>query len=784
MAIIRAGDEPNFKINVEGLPEGELKLLRFRGREGLSQLFHFEIEAVCEDANLKFDDIVGKAAVIGIAGLEGDRFVHGIVCELEEGIVGDTWTGYRIQFVPRVWRLAQRQNCRIFNDNLTAPDIITKVLDEAGVPSTAYRSSLKANYAAREICVQYNETDWDFCCRLMEEEGIFFFFEHTEKDHVLVLADDRSAHAPITGPKATLPLLDPSSGVPEEEYVGRFRFAQKIRSGAVATTDYNFKRPSTNLDNAKKGDADDDLEVFEYPGRFDTSDVGKRLVDVRLEEHQSIRRVAVGHSVSPRLIPGSKFTLEKHAREDFNVEWLVTEVVHQGSEPSVLGADAAKISAADEPEYTNEFRAIKADVLFRPLRVTPRPQIFGTQTAVVVGPENEEIYTDEHGRVRLKFFWDRFSKADDKASAWVRVAQTMAGAGWGSVFLPRCGQEVLVSFLDGDPDRPVVVGSVYNADQAPPYTLPDAKSKTVFKSSSVGADGFNELRFDDEGGEEQVFLYAQKNMDVRVKEDRYELIEKSSHTKVAEDHVTLIENERHANVKADDVAEVGGDRHLNVKGKQAIEVTGTHSFVVKGDVAEEFKGNHSEKVAMNYFLKGMGVVIEAQSGITLKCGGGSIVIDPSGVTIKGPMMTLDGNMVRIASGPGSPPTPGQAGSVVAPIAPMEALEADEPDPVKTAQLKTQQRQNQKGKYGAIKATPFKRKEEDAEDSTKASIEIELVDEAGEPVAGEKYEVTLPDGKTVAKGTLDANGYAKVSGIDPGNCEVSFPDLDKQSWDPA
>jgi type VI secretion system secreted protein VgrG len=355
------------------------------------------------------------------------------------------------------------------------------------------------------------------------------------------------------------------------------------------------------------------------------------------------------------------------------------------------------------------------------------------------------------------------------------------------MFLPRIGWEVLVSFLEGDIDQPVCMGSVYNASQTPPYPLPANKTMSTLKSaSSPGGGGFNEIRFEDKKDAEQIFIHAQKNLDERIREDRYQLVGRDAHLIVKQDHITQVTNERHTKIGADDVTEVVADQHLKVTGKQAIEIGASHSLTVKGDVIEVFRGNHSEQTSQNYYVKAMGVVIEAMSGITLKCGGNSVVIDPSGVTLKGISLTLDGTMVRIASGPGSPAMSGSAGSAVSPIAPKEPFEADEADPGKMIDAKASQHQNQTGKYGAARIVPFKRDATQTSETNpeKTYIEIELVDEAGSPVPGEQYEVTLADGTTVARGTLDQNGFARIDGIDPGSCKVTFPRLDKDAWEPA
>jgi type VI secretion system secreted protein VgrG len=781
MAILRGGNEAMFSIRVEGVPDDELRVLRLRGEEGMSELFHFDLELVSDNPNIEFAGVVGKAAALLIAGSESDRYVNGIVSRFEQGAIGKKFTRYFLQIVPRQWRLLQREDTRVFQD-LSVHDIVKKVVEDSGIPSKALRSTLKATYPPRGYCVQYQESDWAFVSRLLEEEGIFYFFEHAEDEHVMVLGDDPSAHADIEG-DSTVVYRDPTGALPEVEYVGTFRYAESVRTGKVTMRDYNFEKPNTNLEANDQADGESDLESFEYlPGRYGAAEEGRRLAKVRLGERQALRKVGVGHSVCRRLTPGYRFTLAEHLRESSNACWLVTDLTHEGYEPQALEQDAPE--AGTETEYTNEFRCIPADVTYRPLRVTPRPTISGPQVAMVVGPKGEEIYTDEYGRVKVQFVWDRRGKQDEKSSCWVRTAQQALG---GSMVIPRIGWEVLVEFIGGDVNQPVVVGRLWNANHMPPYSLPDQKNVTALKSSTTpGGGGFNEIRLDDTDGAEQIFLHAQKQFDARIGCDSYELVGKEAHLIVKENQLMRVEGESHRKVVGDDIAELGKDLHLKVKGKQAIEIGESQSLTVKGDVIEVFKANHSEQVTQNYYVKAMGVVIEAMTGITIKCGPTSyIVIDPSGVTLKGMSLALDGVSVRIASGPGSPAMSGQAGSAVSPIAPKEAQEADEADPNKMKEIKAEQMAEKKGKYGAARVAPWKPEAvAPGEQSEKSWIEIELVDEDGNPVPGEPYEITLPDGTTVARGTLDQNGFARVSGCDPGTCRITFPRLDRDAWEPA
>jgi type VI secretion system secreted protein VgrG len=440
--------------------------------------------------------------------------------------------------------------------------------------------------------------------------------------------------------------------------------------------------------------------------------------------------------------------------------------------------------AGEEFDFRNHFECIPYSTPFRPARVTPRPVISGAQTAVVVGQSGEEIWTDKYGRVKVQFHWDRYGKADENSSCWIRVSEGWAGKNWGVIMLPRLGQEVVVSFLEGDPDQPLITGRVYNAEQMPPYDLPGEQTKSTLKSlSSKGGGGFNELRFEDKKGDEQVFIHAEKNLDIRVKNEAFETVEKDLHVIVQQNRFDHVENNRNEKVDQDAIINIGRDHHLKIDGKQAITIQGSRSLAVTGDVADKFDANHSESVGTAYYLKASQIVIEAAMGMTLKCGGNSVVIDPSGVTLTAPMITIDGSMVRIASGPGSPAMSGTAGSLVPAAAAQLAFEADKADPGEMAEIKAQQSEQQQGKYGAVRLDPHKPDDDSGKKKKKHWIEIELFDEEGKPVAGEPYRITLPDGSTVAEGTLNEKGFARVDDIDPGTCKVTFPQLDKDTWGP-
>lgn len=646
-----------FTFEVAGF-DRELRVVRLTGNEALSQLFRFTLELASEEPEIDFGAVVGKGARLILLGDSGERFVNGMVSRFEQTAERGRFTLYQAELVPHLWLLAFRHRSRIFQQR-SVPDIIKQILEEVGLTSDRYRFVLQKEYPPREYCVQYRETDLQFISRLMEEEGIFYFFEHTEEKHVLVMADAASAHVPIAEPPAVI-FHEPTGTVPTEEYVYQYRYAEKVRPGAVVLRDFDFTKPSLTLQAEKQADQDTALEIYDYPGEYVAPERGRALAQVRLEAFQAPRKVGRGSSVCRRFLPGYRFTLRDHPRKSFNQEYVLTRVSHTAAQPQAL----EEFSTGEGATYANGFSCIPASVPFRPPRVTPRPVVKGSQTAIVVGPKGEEIYTDEHGRVKVQFHWDREGRYDEKSSCWVRVSQGWAGAAWGGICLPRIGQEVIVDFLEGDPDCPLITGRVYNGEHPPPYKLPDEKTKSTLKSnSSKGGKGFNEIRFEDKKGEEQIFIHAEKNQDIRVKKDTLE----------------WVGQDRHLIVKRDQLEKVEGDKHLAVKGDHNEKVDGTISLKAGMDMQEKVGMKHALDAGMEIHLKaGMNVIIEAGMSITLKAGGGFVVVGPAGVTISGtPVLINSGGAA--GSGSGSSPE-----------APQAPKEADTAEPGKKAKLRAAQ----------------------------------------------------------------------------------------------
>jgi len=649
MALTRVrGNEARFLFKISGVSP-ELLVSRFDLVEGVSVPYELSVELACDD-EVKMDDALGKEGFLTLMGDAGDRIVHGVVDRFEHTGNRGRFELYNARVVPYLRWLSLERDCRIFQ-NKSVPDIVKQVLQDSGLPADRFDFRLQASYSPVEYCVQYRETDLDFVSRLLEEEGIFYFFEHSDKKHLLVFADGTVAYKEIAGGSGVT--YNFSQGLaPSEECVYRFAFSRQVRSGKMTRRDYNFEKPGLDLTKEEKAKVYEKREVYDYPGRYVEPDRGKQLSKVRLEESMTYYEVAEGDSSCVRMVPGFKFSLSDHERSEYNRDYFLTRLVTRGEQPQSLQEAAGTERGGFS--YSSRFTAIPASVPFRPARITPKPVVEGIQTATVVGPGGEEIYTDKYGRVKVKFHWDREKGKDEKSSCWIRVSSTFAGGQYGAIFTPRIGHEVVVDFLEGDPDRPLITGSVYNADRMPPYELPAEKTKSTTKTdSSIGGKGFNEIRFEDKKGEEQVFVHGQKNLDVRIEKDAME----------------WIGQDRHLIVKRDQLEMVEGDKHLTVTGDRNEKVDGTVSLKVGMDLQEKVGMKHALDAGQEIHLKaGMKVIIEAGTQVTLKAGGNFVNIGPAGVTIQG-------TMVKINSG-GSPGT----GSGASPDSPKPPVEADKAKP--------------------------------------------------------------------------------------------------------
>ncbi len=581
--------EFEFEVGQHGVDD--FLLLGFEAEEEVSRPFSVEVTvALKEDVELDADALVGESAQLKLHLAEGTRFFHGVVASVKRWKVGTRTFSrhFRFRVVPRLWTLSQIRQSRIFQ-GLSVPDVVKKVLDASNVE---FKLKLSGTYKPRDYCVQYGESDLDFVCRLLEEEGIFFLFEHEDGREVMLLLDANTACDPIPG-EARLIFREPSIRTSAVDYFDAFSARLEVKPSAVALRDFDYTRPSVDL-TAEASTQGLALEVYEFPGGYQELSAGTRLAKLRLEEQRALAERFEGSSVARQLSSGFTFSLDEHPLDALNQKYLVLGVSHHGHRPEVADFQAAG-AHTDRDVYRNEAWAIRASVPFRPPRRTPQPMVFGPQTAVVVGPAGEEIYTDAQGRIKVQFHWDRQGKKDQNSSCWLRVSQAWAGAGWGALYLPRIGHEVVVEFLEGDPDRPVVTGSVYNGLNVPPVSLPSEKTKSTLRSaSSPGSDGANELRFDDAKGDEEVYLHAQRDLNVVVEHDEIQNVGHNDSLQVG--------GNRSCQVGANQTLEVGGDEQSTIAGNQSTQVGANRSASIGGSDVTTVGGDLNAAVAGAYAL--------------------------------------------------------------------------------------------------------------------------------------------------------------------------------------
>lgn len=685
-----------------------------KGREGISELFAFEVELLAvRDTSIEAKSIVGKKVTVDIhVSDKGDaRHLNGIVNSFEFCGGDEEFNVYRAFIVPRMWLLTKSMNTRVFQ-NKTVTDVIKAVLSPYTI---TLEDKTQASYTELEYCTQYRETDFAFVSRLMEQHGIFYFFKHTENDHTLVLHDN-SQHLAACSTQSTFryaPEVENAEGF-YDFVVKEFTSKATLVTGKTSLWDYRWK-PYQEVGGEGTATAgplgDNGYEDYDYAdsasayaktdsGDGDITTVKGNFQKIRqqIEDASTVR--VNGRSNAIVMESGFTFTLSRYPQSDLNTKYLLTEVVHEVEQLPSFRTTARGTSA-----YLNSFTAIPSAIVYRTERKTPKPRVNGMHTGEVIVPAGEESHMDKYGRVNVQFWWDRLRKANTPDNTWLRVAQQWAGKGWGTYFWPRVGDEILIDFLEGDPDQPIAVGSVYNGVNMPKYDPASQYTRAgILTRSSKGGDAStaNELRFEDQKGKEQIFINAQKDYDVHVEHDAHTLIDNEHHVKVTANQYVEIDGESHLKVVKKLVEEMDDDCHLTIKGKQVKEIDGDQQQNVKGnqtekvgqnanrDVGQNFNDkigqNYSSNVGMNQYSKvgmvyvvdsgqevhikgGMNVVIEGGLGVCLTGPGGFISIDPSGVTIQGMLVKINSGGAQLEGSPAQTQSPDAPGTPEAPKAP-------------------------------------------------------------------------------------------------------------------
>ncbi|QOL14027.1 type VI secretion system Vgr family protein [Dickeya dianthicola] len=608
-----------FTVKVGALPETTFAVVDFELSEALNQPFALSLNLASALPGIDFGAVLDQPCELRV-WYEGalQRRVSGIVSRFAQGDTGFRRTRYQAEVRPALWRLGLRTNARIFQTQ--KPDaIIGALLDEAGITDFAF--ALRHEHAVREYCVQYRESDLAFIHRLAAEEGLFYFHEFEAGKHRVVFADDAGALA--KGPELFFNLA--TQGLSEGAYVRRFRYAEAVSTAEVALKDYSFKTPAYGLlHNRMSSELDHQRESyqhFDYPGRFKQDPSGKAFTGYRLDALRAGAMTGSGESNAAELMPGSTFTLTEHPNPAFNLAWQVVAVTHSGQQPQALEEE----SGGEPTTLSNSFEVVKGTSTWR-AALPYKPRVDGPQIATVVGPAGEEIYCDQYGRIKLQFPWDRYGASDDQSSCWVRVSQGWAGGQYGLIAIPRIGHEVVVSFLEGDPDQPIVTGRTFHATNPSPYPLPANKTRTSLRTSTHKGAGFNELRFEDQAGQEEVFIHAQKDMNTVVLNNRSTSVNASHTENVGGDQTVVVQHNQTVSVKENQVTEIQGEQTVAVTKNRHTTVDDNESLQVKNNIA-----------------------IQSQSGdVLIATAGGFIAIDKDGnIAITGKGLVLNGTRIDL-----------------------------------------------------------------------------------------------------------------------------------------
>ena len=664
-----------------------LLLAGFQGTEAISRLFSFELDLLSENNTIAFEDIIGKRVLITVQLTKGKRHFQGMICRFSQAAGQETdgrlrLSRYRATFVPWTWLLTRTSDSRIYQ-NLSVPEIVEKIFKEKGF--TDFSMEVQEQHDKREFCVQYRESDFNFISRLMEDEGIYYYFTHDQNTHTMVIADTPGKHKKLPSSVRHYRVSNVPIG---EDTISTLEKFQEVQAGKYTLNDFNFEIPGTSLKasvDSQQKLGPGEREMYDFPGGYSAKASGDKLARIRMEEEEVRITTLRGSGNCREFTSGFRFKLTNAYRPDISdKEYLLTAVEHK----AVQGWEGE-----GEVDYRNSFTCIPFTVPFRPPLVTAKPFIHGTQTAIVVGKKGDEIYTDKYGRIKVQFHWDREGKKDENASCWMRVGQIWAGQGWGSVWIPRVGHEVIVSFMEGDPDQPLITGSVYDGTNMPPYPLPADMNKSTIKSNSTkGGGGFNELRFDDTKGSEEVYLQGQKDWNILIKNDKSQTIGVDDKLSVGSNQSITIGVNRTEAVGNDESITIGSNKsetvtinktetigvakELTIGGAYQVSVGaamnetvggikaeeigvnktvaiaknssetigGQMSVSVAKDLTEKVGGQHAEQVTKEYSLKAKKITLTADDEVTIKTGSASIIMKKNGdITIKGGKININGS---------------------------------------------------------------------------------------------------------------------------------------------
>jgi type VI secretion system secreted protein VgrG len=624
-------------------------IMAFNGTEAISHPFCFHLDLASEDANLSFDEIVGRpmAFSIRLSDRSQERLFHGIIRRFSVLAHDRRLFRYRVELAPWLWLLTKIRDCRI-HQALSIPEILQETFSRLGFAD--YQMKLTGEYSKNEYCVQYRESAFNYVSRLMEQEGIFYFFQHTKERHVLVLADTPSAHSPcqIQSRAAFYPVYKTTLWE-EEDCITEFQPQSQIHSAKFAMKDYDFESPSTQLfsesssTDTQRGAPE--LEIFSYPGGFRRRNDGSRLADLRLQSDTAANAILSGSGGCRTFESGRTFELTAHPRRDLNTHYVLTSVQHSAQAPEIFSSEG------ESDSYRNSFTAIPKAISYRPPSLSPRPVIQGCQTGVVTGPEGEEVHTDKYGRVKVHFHWDRHSRLDAGSSCWIRVTQAWAGRNFGSLWIPRIGQEVIVDFLEGDPDRPIITGAVYNADQIHPADLPANKMRGGFHSQSTETGSpaqYNQMRFDDSPGKEEVRIHAQKDWNSQIVHSRTTNIGRHEMNLIVGKQQTAIAGSDSQQIGKLDVDVVFGNQKTEIGGTSIIRIGAAELEGILGNAAHSTGGQEKHTATVLYASTSLGAQSwEAKGSFNILSGGIALLRSKGTAQIAGKTVSMMASLIRL-----------------------------------------------------------------------------------------------------------------------------------------
>ncbi|MDR2487943.1 MAG: type VI secretion system tip protein VgrG [Desulfovibrio sp.] len=760
-----SADKLWYFIKIDGGPEFDV--YSFSGQEGVSSLYFYDVELVYDSENAPIKELIGKNACLTIKDkFKESRYVHGVVREIRQLHTGNKRTHYRCTIVPRLWFLTETRDHRIYQDK-TVVDIITDLLIEQGFSGDSFSFAKCTPPPEREYCVQYHESDYYFISRLCEEEGIYFFFEHTSSHHRILFSNlPGSAHAALPGGLPTFEFNPGSGSVHNASVISRLTLNHKASSNKSTYREWDFTQAKVNLEVTKELPPGGlpplpskiNFDVYQYPHLYRTPDEGERYVDIQTLRQASMHTWIDIMTDSCRFTPGFQFVILGHKRRELNVSWWILALAQNGEQPQVLGHEA--------PEYGQSYSAIvtalPVDTRFIPELNHPKNRIVGQQAAIVTGEGDEEIYPDEHGRVKVQFFWDREGKWDEKTTCWIRVAHGWAGGQYGTMAIPRVGHEVLVSFLEGDPDRPIITGRVYHELNQAPYALPDNKTRTVFKSYSSPSKekkGFNELRIEDKANAEEIYVHGEKDANVYIKKDWADMICANRSNTTGGDHMVKTGGKTSYDLADDRMVRLKKNDHLKIEGSRLTRIDGLDDTSVD---------------ALNLWSDST-IMIEAGEAIVLKVGGSFISITGGEITIHaGKILENCEESVPEWASPEAPTEPEppkgvdkgsipNGGEMAKPMPPLEPEQQEGGEEEAAAEDEAAERSI---------APPI---ENFSDDTT--FVEFQLLNERDEPISNEEYIITLADGSK-KKGLLDSNGFVRMDDVPRGKCDIRFPNLEE------